>query len=89
MNIHVCNDTHTHTHAYTYRHTRAHTHAHAHVHAHTHTHTHTHMQAPHTCLHAPWIGGSVLARVLAHQALLVNKNEYDEFGPSVVHRKCL
>uniref|UniRef100_A0A7S3QR50 Uncharacterized protein n=1 Tax=Dunaliella tertiolecta TaxID=3047 RepID=A0A7S3QR50_DUNTE len=46
------------------------------------------LQGPHTCLHAAWIGGSVLARVLGHQGLLVNKGEYDEFGPASVHRKC-
>lgn len=45
-------------------------------------------QLPHTCRHAAWLGGSVLAKVVGHQGLLVNKGEYDEWGPGAVHRKC-
>ncbi|KAI5185701.1 actin beta/gamma 1 [Nematocida homosporus] len=35
-----------------------------------------------------WIGGSILASLGTFQQMWVSKAEYDEFGPSVVHRKC-
>lgn len=36
---------------------------------------------------ATWIGGSVLSSLSIFKDLLVTKQEYNEFGPSVVHRK--
>ncbi len=36
----------------------------------------------------PWIGGSILASLSAFQKMWVTKQEYDESGPSVAHRKC-
>ncbi|KAH0667764.1 hypothetical protein KY285_028970 [Solanum tuberosum] len=36
-----------------------------------------------------WIGGSILASVNSFERMLITKGEYDEFGASIVHRKCL
>lgn len=35
-----------------------------------------------------WIGGSILASLSTFQQLWISKQEYDESGPSIVHRKC-
>ena len=35
-----------------------------------------------------WIGGSILASLSTFQQMWVSKQEYDETGPSIVHRKC-
>jgi actin-related protein len=35
---------------------------------------------------AAWIGGSILASLSIIQYLWISKQEYDEFGPSIVHR---
>ncbi|XP_034971366.1 actin, clone 302-like [Zootoca vivipara] len=35
-----------------------------------------------------WIGGSILASVSTFQQMWISKQEYDESGPSIVHRKC-
>ena len=35
-----------------------------------------------------WIGGSILASLSTFQQMWISKEEYDEFGPSIVHRKC-
>jgi len=35
-----------------------------------------------------WIGGSILASLSTFQQMWVSKEEYDESGPSIVHRKC-
>lgn len=35
-----------------------------------------------------WIGGSILASLSTFQQMWVSKGEYDEMGPSIVHRKC-
>ncbi|EIJ88278.1 actin beta/gamma 1 [Nematocida parisii] len=35
-----------------------------------------------------WIGGSILASLGTFQQMWISKAEYDECGPSVVHRKC-
>jgi actin-related protein len=36
-----------------------------------------------------WIGGSILASLATFQNSWISKMEYDENGPSIVHRKCL
>ena len=36
-----------------------------------------------------WIGGSILASLSTSQQMWISKKEYDESGPSIVHRKCL
>ena len=35
-----------------------------------------------------WIGGSILGSLSFFQQIWISKQEYDECGPSVVHRKC-
>jgi actin-related protein len=35
-----------------------------------------------------WIGGSILSSLSSFQTLWVTKAEFDETGPSIVHRKC-
>ncbi|XP_035695116.1 actin-3-like [Branchiostoma floridae] len=35
-----------------------------------------------------WIGGSILASLSTFQQMWINKQDYDESGPSIVHRKC-
>lgn len=35
-----------------------------------------------------WIGGSILASLTTFQNMWITKQEYDESGPSIVHRKC-
>ncbi len=35
-----------------------------------------------------WRGGSILASLSEFDEMGVRKEEYDEMGPSIVHRKC-
>ena len=35
-----------------------------------------------------WIGGSILGSLSTFQQMWITKTEYDESGPSIVHRKC-
>jgi actin beta/gamma 1 len=35
-----------------------------------------------------WIGGSILASLSTFQNMWITKSEYDESGPTIVHRKC-
>eukprot|EP01084_Bolivina_argentea_P148570 259705_1 len=35
-----------------------------------------------------WIGGSIISSVSTFQEMWLSKDEYDESGPGVVHRKC-
>jgi actin-related protein len=35
-----------------------------------------------------WIGGSILSSLSTFQAMWITRSEYDESGPSIVHRKC-
>ncbi|KAM0680568.1 actin [Glugoides intestinalis] len=44
--------------------------------------------APAERKYSVWIGGSILASLSTFQQMWVTKDEYAEFGPSVVHRKC-
>ncbi|AFZ78941.1 actin, putative [Theileria equi strain WA] len=37
---------------------------------------------------AVWIGGSIIANLPNFQPMWVTKEEYDEAGPTVIHRKC-
>jgi actin beta/gamma 1 len=36
-----------------------------------------------------WVGGSIIASLSTFQSLWVTKEEYNEFGPSIIHKKCL
>jgi actin-related protein len=38
--------------------------------------------------HSVWIGGSILASLSTFQQMWISKQEYDESGPGIVHRKC-
>uniref|UniRef100_A0A7E4ZUB3 Actin n=1 Tax=Panagrellus redivivus TaxID=6233 RepID=A0A7E4ZUB3_PANRE len=44
--------------------------------------------APPERKYSVWIGGSILASLATFQQMWISKQEYDESGPSVVHRKC-
>lgn len=35
-----------------------------------------------------WIGGSILSSLATFQTMWITKQEYDEAGPGIVHRKC-
>lgn len=39
--------------------------------------------------YAVWIGGSVLSSLTTFESMWISKQEYNESGPSIVHRKCL
>ena len=39
-------------------------------------------------INAPWIGGSILSSLGTFQQMWISKGEYDESGPTIVHRKC-
>merc|ERR1712054_14216 len=45
--------------------------------------------APPERKYSSWIGGSILASLSTFQQMWITKGEYDESGPSVVHRKCV
>jgi actin-related protein len=44
--------------------------------------------APPERKYSTWIGGSILASLSTFQQMWISKQEYDESGPSIVHRKC-
>jgi len=44
--------------------------------------------APPERKYSVWIGGSILASLSTFQNLWCSKQEYDESGPGIVHRKC-
>ena len=44
--------------------------------------------APAERKYSVWIGGSVLSSLSTFQANWISKSEYEEAGPSIVHRKC-
>ncbi|MCB1140012.1 MAG: hypothetical protein KDK23_14720, partial [Leptospiraceae bacterium] len=37
---------------------------------------------------AIWQGGSILSNLSTFDEMMINKDEYDEAGPAIVHRKC-
>ena len=39
--------------------------------------------------YSTWIGGSILASMTDFSKMCINSSEYDEYGPSIVHRKCV
>ncbi|XP_032821160.1 uncharacterized protein LOC116948521 [Petromyzon marinus] len=45
--------------------------------------------APPERKYSVWIGGSILASLSTFQQMWITAPEYKEFGPSVVHRRCL
>jgi len=44
--------------------------------------------APPERKYSVWIGGSILASLSTFDNMWITKQEYDESGPSIVHRKC-
>jgi len=44
--------------------------------------------APPERKYSVWIGGSILASLSTFEEMWVTKGEYDESGPTIVHRKC-
>nr|WDY79016.1 actin protein 1 [Gracilariopsis lemaneiformis] len=44
--------------------------------------------APPERQYSVWIGGSILSSLSTFQQMWVSKADYDEMGPSIVHRKC-
>ena len=44
--------------------------------------------APPNRKHSAWIGGSILASLQPFQQMSISKEEYDECGAGIVHRKC-
>jgi len=44
--------------------------------------------APPERKYSVWIGGSILSSLSTFQQMWVSKGEYDESGPTIVHRKC-
>jgi actin-related protein len=44
--------------------------------------------APPERKYSVWIGGSILSSLSTFQQMWISKEEYDEAGPSIVHRKC-
>lgn len=44
--------------------------------------------APEERKYSVWVGGSILAQLSSFQDSWCMKEEYEEMGPSIVHRKC-
>jgi len=44
--------------------------------------------APPERKYSVWIGGSILSSLSTFQEMWITKDEYDESGPQIVHRKC-
>ena len=44
--------------------------------------------APPERKHSVWIGGSILTSLSTFHNMWISQSEYDEVGPSIVHRKC-
>ena len=45
--------------------------------------------APPERLYSAWIGGSILSSLSTFQEMWITKAEYEEFGSSIVHKKCV
>ncbi len=50
--------------------------------------TRTKVIAPHKRIHSAWLGGSFVATLPTFKDMWISQQEYDEYGPSMVHRKC-
>jgi len=44
--------------------------------------------APSERKYSVWIGGSIFSSLSTFQKMWISKDEYDEFGPEIVHLKC-
>ena len=54
----------------------------------TPSNTNIRILAPDKRRYSAWLGGSILASLSTFEDMLITKQEYDEFGPQIVHRKC-
>lgn len=52
------------------------------------TTTEVKVTAPIECPYLSWLGGSVVTDNPTFQEMWITRHEYDESGPSIVHRKC-
>ena len=46
------------------------------------------IKAPPERKYSVWIGGSILSSLSTFQQMWISKDEYDDSGPGIVHRKC-
>lgn len=44
--------------------------------------------APNDRKYSAWIGVSILAPLSTFQQLWISKDEYNEYGPAIVHKRC-
>jgi actin-related protein len=44
--------------------------------------------APPERKYSVWYGGSILSALSTFQTMWITKAEYEDVGPSIVHRKC-
>lgn len=44
--------------------------------------------APPERKYSVWIGGSILSSLSVFEQMWISKGEYDQSGPTIVHRKC-
>jgi len=44
--------------------------------------------APPERRYSVWIGGSIVASLSNYKRMWIDREEYEEMGPSIVHRKC-
>ena len=54
----------------------------------TPNHVSVKVQAPSTRKYSVWVGGSILASLPTFEDMWVTRDDYNESGSSVVHRKC-
>lgn len=40
-------------------------------------------------LYASWLGGAIVSALTAFQPMWISRAEYDDCGPSIIHRKCI
>jgi len=52
------------------------------------SHVPVNIVAPPERKYSVWIGGSILSSLSTFQSLWISRSEYEEEGPSIIHRKC-
>lgn len=48
-----------------------------------------HVSAPQDRKYSVWLGGSILSSLTSFQSSWITALEYQDYGPSIVHKKCL
>lgn len=46
------------------------------------------VEAPADRKYSCWLGGAILSLIEKFEPMWITKKEFDEYGPSIVHRKC-